>query len=365
MAGAILKYCVQPYFSVMTFTTAEQRPRGSSDITMMGVAALLLHERKRLLAFTAVAIVVSVIAVLLKDRTFTATFSFVPQAPQDQSRAGLASLAGQFGIPLGSIAGGAQQSPQMYADLLRTREVLSPVASDSFLLEDDSTRLALSEILRVRGSSPQIRLARTIVALRSDVVSTSVASRTTGVVTVSVRTVSPTASRDIALRLLDGLNRFNLLTLQTRAREESRFTERSLAAARTTLRTVEDSLQAFLQANRVGAESSPALRFERERLQSSVDLQRQVVGSLAQQYEQSRISEVRDTPVITIVEAPIIPVLPDARGGVAIVMTGAILGLAMGLLYVLGLDALERRRRDGPDPDLESMLSEWSRFRRS
>lgn len=347
----------------MTVTTAGQSSRGSSDITLVGVVALLLRERQRLLAFTTVAIVVSVVAVLLKDRTFTTTFSFVPQAAQDPSRAGLASLAGQFGIPLGSVSGGGQQSPQMYADLLRTREILAPVANDSFFLADNETRLPLSNILGIRRSSPAIRLARTIVALRSEVVSASVATRTTGVVTVSVRTVSPAASRDIALRLLDGLNRFNLLTLQTRAREESRFTERSLAAARTTLRIVEDSLQTFLQANRVGAESSPALRFERERLQSSVDLQRQVVGSLAQQHEQSRINEVRDTPVITVVEAPILPVLPDARGGVATVAMGAMVGLALGLLYVLGRDALERRRVDGSDPDLDSMLSEWSRLR--
>jgi uncharacterized protein involved in exopolysaccharide biosynthesis len=349
----------------MTVTPDGQSSSGSSDITLVGVAALILRERKRLLAFTVFASVFAAIAVFLKDRTYTATFSFVPQAAQEQSRAGLASLAGQFGIPLGFVAGGAQQSPQMYADLLRTRDILAPIASDSFLLEDESTRLPISDILKVKGRSSQIRLARTIDALRSEVVSSSVASRTTGVVTVSVRTVSPIASRDIALRLLDGLNRFNLSTLQTRAREESRFTLRSLAAARSTLRTVEDSLQAFLQANRIGAESSPALRFERERLQSSVDLQRQVVGSLAQQYEQSRINEVRDTPVITVVEAPSVPVLADARGGVAIVVMGAILGLALGLLYVLGLDAVERRRRDGPDPDLESLFSEWSRLRRN
>lgn len=347
----------------MTFTSAQQSSRGSSDITLLGVATLLLRERNRPLAFTAVGFVFSVIATLREDRTFTATFFFVPQAPQTHARAGLAGLAGQFGIPLGSIIDRTQQSPQMYADFLRTLEVLAAIASGSFLLAGSSTLRPLADGLKERGGNSAVRLTRTTNALRSDVVSTGVATRTTGVVTVSVRTVSPVASRDIAQRLLGGLNRFNLLTLQTQAREKRRFTGRSRAAARTTLRTVEDSLQGFLQSNRNGVEPSPGLRFERARLQNSVDLQRQVVGSIAEQRQRDRISEVRDTQVMLVVEAPVVPALPDARGGVAIAIVGAMVGLAIGVLYALGYDALERRRLYGPDPDLESMLSEWSRLR--
>ena len=81
---------------------------------------------------------VALAMVQLKARTFTTSFSFVPQASQDQSRAGLANLAGQLGVSIGAAAGGAQ-SPQLYADLLRTRETLEPIARDSFVLVPGGT----------------------------------------------------------------------------------------------------------------------------------------------------------------------------------------------------------------------------------
>jgi hypothetical protein len=35
---------------------------------------------------------------------------------------------------------------------------------------------------------------------------------------------------------------------------------------------------------------------------------------LAQAYEQSKMDEVRDTPVITIIQPPETPLMPDAKG---------------------------------------------------
>jgi uncharacterized protein involved in exopolysaccharide biosynthesis len=61
-----------------------------------------------------------------------------------------------------------------------------------------------------------------------------------------------------------------------------------------------------------------------------VDIRQAVVIALAQNYEQARIDEVRDIPVITIVEAPAVPALPDPRmlllRGVLALVAGAVLG---------------------------------------
>jgi uncharacterized protein involved in exopolysaccharide biosynthesis len=64
------------------------------------------------------------------------------------------------------------------------------------------------------------------------------------------------------------------------------------------------------------------------------------VSSLAQNYEQARIDEVRDIPVITIVEEPEAPALPDPRmlllRGILALVAGALLGslLAFFLAFV-------------------------------
>src|SRR4051812_41802651 len=91
--------------------------------------AVLVRERRRLAVFVAVGMALGVTLALLRPATYTTTLSFVPQTSSG-SRAGLASLAGQFGISLGAVDA-ESQPPQFYADLLATRGVLGPIALDT------------------------------------------------------------------------------------------------------------------------------------------------------------------------------------------------------------------------------------------
>jgi uncharacterized protein involved in exopolysaccharide biosynthesis len=300
---------------------------------------------------------------LLRATTYTTTFSFLPQATQDQARAGLTGLAGQFGLNLAAL-GGSQPPPKLYADLLLTREVLDPIATDSFPVDADTARrVALAEFLDVGRGSPLLVADKTLRALRRKVISTSVATSTTGMVSVGVRTRSSYVSLAIAKRLLDGLNLFNVVTRQSQAREERRFTEARLAEARAELRAAEDAMQHFLQTNRMT--ESPELTFQRDRLQREVTLRQQLVTGLAQRYEENRIQEVRDTPVITIIESPVLAARPDPRLRLLIVLLGTAAGVLTGILAVLVREwwVLEGTRRS--DPGLALLASEWRRIRRA
>ena len=284
---------------------------------------------------------ISLIIALFRGTFYTASFSFVPQSAQDQSRAsGLASLAGQFGINLGAVSGQGP-SPQLYADLLHTREILSGLAADT-VVDAAGSRVALPAFLGVKSAVWPVRVENTVRVLREKVVGTSVAARTTGMITVTVRTPSAPASLTIARQLLDALNSFNIAKRKSQATEERRFTEARLADAQATLRAGENALQQFLQGNRQYA-GSPELVFQRDRLERAVNLQQQVVTGLAQQYEDARIREVRDTPVFTVLEEPVLPVLPDPRGRATTVILGTILAAIAGVGWVIARTGLERQ----------------------
>jgi uncharacterized protein involved in exopolysaccharide biosynthesis len=331
------------------------------SVSLLWMVAVLVRDRRLLLAGTAAGLVLGLAVALLRPKTYTTTFSFLPQSDQDASRAGLANLAGQFGISLGAV-GGVGQPPQLYADLLVTRAVLAPIATDSVAIGPDSTRrVPLAEFLDVGADAPAVVVEKTLRELRRNVIATALASRT-GMVTTRVRTRSPYVSLHIAERLLEGLNHFNLITRQSQAREERRFTEGRLEEARAELRAAEDALQRFLQVNREFAES-PALTFQRDRLQREVVLRQQVVTSLAQRYEENRIREVRDTPVITIVDTPSLAARPDSRLIALIVLLGAVAGCCVGVLAVISRDALRSDRTSGSDPALALLSSEWKRIR--
>lgn len=335
------------------------------DLSLFGILSTLLRRRVGIAGIFGVTVLVSLAYVLLKPRTYTTLFSFIPQTTQDPTKAGLAGLAGQFGVTLAS--GAAQpQSPQMYADLLQTRQVLGPIATDSFAVAGGgAARVPLAAALDAEDASPGITREKTLRYLRERVLSTSVATRTTGVVTVRVRTRSAVLSEQIATRLLSGLNHYNLVTRQSQAGEERRFIEGRLAAARTSLRTAEGQLEQFLKTNRQYT-NSPELTFAQDRLQRDMLMQQQIVASLAQQYEDARIREVRDIPVVSVIERPIVAAQPDPRGGLLIMLGGAAIGLFLGIAWALLSEELARARVSPESaPELEHLSEEWHRVRRA
>ena len=346
---------------------AERGPRDESDvgpgteaISVLAILAVLLRERRVIFICTGVIVVLALVFALSRQRTYSTNFSFVPQHAQDPSLAGLANLAGQFGVSLGgSSAGGA--SPQLYADLLKTREVLIPIAKDSFVTSARGARVSMAEFFEISGSDSRVVMEKTLRKLRA-IISASVATRTTGMVSVAVSTTSPGVSLEIAQRLMKGVNDFYLGTRRTQASEERRFTEGRLAAARVSLRIAEDALERFLLTNRQFS-SSPQLTFQRDRLQREVSLQQQIVVVLAQGYEEARIREVRDTPVITVIEHPILAAQSDPRGGLVTLIIGTVLGLFVGVMLALLRNVLRRLRATGADPAFADLMHEWQQLR--
>jgi uncharacterized protein involved in exopolysaccharide biosynthesis len=150
-------------------------------------------------------------------------------------------------------------------------------------------------------------------------------------------------SQRIATKLLDVLNAFNLARRQSQARSERQFIEDRLAAARAESRVAENRLQNFLTGNRT-VFNSPVLQFEQQRLQRDVTITQQVLLTLTQSFEQARIEEVRDTPVITIIEPPNLPVDPQPRGLVKGVLAALVAGVVLAALWAVGFEALRRVR---------------------
>lgn len=329
--------------------TGQDSPDNASRIRMRSpmveFLAVIMRRRRLLLWFCAAGFVIGIAIALLSPARYTTSFSFTPQSESDGARSGLASLAGQFGVSLGAGTG-QSAPPQFYADLLVTRELLAPIALDSVPSKSDAHgQVPLSRFLDVDAATAPERQYETIRRLRDDVISTSVAERTTGVVSVNVRTTSAAASLAIAQRLLDGLSQFNLVTRQSQATAERRFIEGRLSAAKVELTDSETQLRRFLETNRAIA-NSPALQFELDRLRRDETMKEDLVRTLTQQYEQARIREVRDTPVITLIDRPTLAARSDPRGRGRIVLGATTIALILALAIVLTEDRLRRELED-------------------
>jgi uncharacterized protein involved in exopolysaccharide biosynthesis len=266
---------------------------------------------------------------LARHRTFTSESSFLPQAQRPPQS--LSGIAAQLGLNLPTADG--SQGPAFYVDLLQSPTILGQIVDGRY----EAPRLSrgpvsLSELYRVREESAALTREKTIERLDKDVGADF--DGLTNVVKLAVRSRDPELSRELNERLLTLVNHFNQETRKSRAAAEREFTERRRAEVRADLRAAEDRLQTFQQRNRDYGQS-PQLTFERERLVREISQQSQLYSSVSQAFEQAKIEEVRDTPVITILETPDLPAEADSRHLVRYIVVGVVLGIVVGVVAAL------------------------------
>ena len=305
------------------------RDRGLSVVT---IANILLRRRRFLAIFAGALAMATFLFHLLQPRQYTVASSFIIRS---NNAGGAAGLAAQLGVEVGGID--VSQSPEFYSTLVRTPDVLARLSDTTFVTSDNAKPRSLAEIWGIKRGDPT-RTTDEVVRRLQAAISSSVGSRL-AVVSTSVTTRDPVLSKGVADAILAQVNRFNLRTLQSRAGAERKFSEARMYEIQGELRVAEDGLQRFLEDNRQQY-LSPALEIEKARRERKVVLLQQTFTTLATAFERARIDEVRDTPLITVIQKPATPIRANSRGTVGTTILALFLGLLFGSLLVLAHEAL-------------------------
>jgi uncharacterized protein involved in exopolysaccharide biosynthesis len=320
-----------------------------ADVSMFELMTPLVTRRK-LIAGTAIGCaLVTLLLLLLQRPTYTAVSTFTPENSSSSgflsNLVGLAGLAGQLGLGSNSAS---SVSPDFFVKVAHSDEVLRAALLQEFT-DPDSTgvKRPLLQLLDVKGASAEERIQRGVRVLRKRTEAT--ADKSTGIVTLEVQLHSADLAADVAKYMVQLLNRFNLESRQSQSREQRRFSGERLAVAEQELRTAERAQLAFLQRNRQYLDS-PLLAFEYSRLNREVQLRQEVYQTLTKAHEEARIAEVRDTPVLTVIDSAVAPVKPSGPRRVLGTIVALIFGGALGVLLAYLATARERARRS-PTPD--------------
>ncbi len=321
----------------------------TEDISVLRIANALLRHARATIGLPVVVVVLVILFTILLPRSYTSSATLMPQS-EESALSQFASFAADLGVPLSTTS--SAQSPQFYESLLRTRGLLEAAVAAEYVFAtgDDSDaeprRGTLMELYGMNDPDPRKRVADATDQLDEDL--STQADGNIGTLNLAVRTRWPVLSRAVAERLLELVDEFDAETRQTRAAAEKVFVGTRLESARAELLVMEDSLQSFLETNR-RYQSSPELKFEFDRLQRRVALRQQVVSSLAIAYEEARVEEVRDTPVLTVVDPPRRPVEPDSRGIVLKALIAFILAFIAGSAWALGSEFARSARLQDPE----------------
>jgi len=131
------------------------------------------------------------------------------------------------------------------------------------------------------------------------------------------------------------VNEFNLRRRQTQAGAEREFDLRRTRAALDSLHAAEGALADFRGGN-IDFSRSPRLGARETELERRVALAQQIYTTVAQRYEMASIEAVRNTPVVTVLDAPEGLVEARPRHTAAIALGAFLVGLVGATGVALG-----------------------------
>ena len=286
------------------------------------LAWLVMEGRAGLLFALTGALVGAVVAFSLPKR-FTSNVQFMARGSSSTILpAALQGLAATIGLDRGT-----DFSPKFYTDLMVSRPILLSALRDSFTVIEDGapvqrTYLAIEKIRTADSALAEEAALKRLagrVSARSDV--------RTNIITVSVTARYPQLSHDILSRLLLALDSMNVSFRREQSRDIRLFFENRVTEMRSQLADAENAHRRFLERNRAIA-GSPLLQLEARRLEREVDLKNAVYQTVVQQFEQARIQEARNVPILTVLSPPTLPARKSGPSKRGVVVLGALLGFA-------------------------------------
>ncbi len=320
------------------------------QLSVIRLMNVLLSRRRVIVTTAVVALSATLIVAVVAPRSYSSTVSFLPQ---DRSP----SLADLTGVvpPAGLVLPGfSDQSSAFYADLLQSEELLRRAVLADYDVVDDVTgggaRLGgartLVEIFEIASDDPEAGVERAVQRLRKAISTRT--NRETGVIRYTVTTRSPELSRQIADLLMRLINEFDLERRRAQASAERRFLAARLDSVRADARSAENRLAGFLERNR-NFRNSPQLVFDHDRLQRDVAFHHQLLTSLAEAFERARIMEVRNTPVLTVMDHARARRLPDPRHLPMKGALAALAGIVIGIGTALWMEFVARSKVVEPE----------------
>jgi uncharacterized protein involved in exopolysaccharide biosynthesis len=324
--------------------TTPPSPAEGTEPHLFDLVAIAARRWRWTVALPTVVLTAAVGFALVIPSRYTARTTVIAESRTPKGLpAGLAGLAGTLGLNLDL---GQAQSPKLYAEVAKSRGLVTALLRDSFPDRDASDRpTPLIELLGIRGRSSADSVARGVKWLTPRI--DAQVEQQTSIVAISVTLRDPGLAAAVTSRIVDHLNRFNTEQRQSQARERRRFVEGRVEAAQGSLADAEGALRAFYERNR-NWQQSYGLTFEEGRLRRDVDTRQEVILTLTREYETARIEEVNDTPVLTVIDPAVAPrdrSFPRLGlfGGVALVA-----GLLFGVVGALLAETLDRARQGDP-----------------
>jgi uncharacterized protein involved in exopolysaccharide biosynthesis len=271
--------------------------RKEYSVDLMEIATTLWRSRKLIGYIVGIVTALGIVIGLLLPASFKSTAVLLPETDKSKlgSLGGLSDLASLAGVSTGEGS-----LVRLYPTIIKSESVLRNVVYARYRSEAFRDSVTLIQFWRIEGKNPDVVYETALRSLR-DLLDVSMDSRT-NVVSISIETTEPQLSADIVNKVTVELDKFIRIKRTTSATEQRKWIEARLLEAKGDLEKSENLLKEFRENNR-RVSDSPRLLLEQERLTRDVQINATVYTELKRQYEIVKIEEIKNIPIINVMDA--------------------------------------------------------------
>ena len=306
---------------------------------LLNLLQSLVKRRKWIYLFVGVTVLTTVIFCLFLPNRYTAKAVILPSGGTADELGGLKQFAGLAGdFSFGSAGLNSENSSYLYPEILRSRLVSEAVINKVYQYPQGGKKRSqnLFDYFKAKKMDNAVQaLAQTT---DFDL------NRRTGVITISATTTNRYLSAAIANEYINQLEKYNLATRKSKAKENEKFISQRLEEVKEELKQAEDNLENFQLRNRnFNTASSPELAMEMARLKREVEIKSKVFLTLTQQYELARVEAKKDVPIVQVLDYAKAPEGKSGRNRKFLILISFLLSSFMGIAIVLSLEAAKTK----------------------
>lgn len=208
--------------------------KDNDTIDLRKLFSLMLEKKKIVIAIIVICTIIATIVAFVLPKSYQST-TLVRVKSGSSSMSGYAAMAAGFGIDIG---GSSSASPESYIELMKSREVLSPIIEKVDLTDDEREKLKMEDFIK-----EYLEFTNT---------------KNTDLITIAAYGKTPEEAQMISQGVAD-----NFLALMTKLNKEDnsttlKFLDERIKIAKEEMETAENKLAAYQQEHKIYAPDEQA-----------------------------------------------------------------------------------------------------------
>lgn len=285
-------------------------------------------RRKQILVFVALtSFFAAGISLLIPDK-YTAELTILPELEKNKLMgfSGISDLAGLTGINVGDAP-----VAKLYPMIIKSARILKEVIYKKYKTSSNSDSVSLIQFWNIEKGSEAEKFERALKQLQT-AMEVEFDNRL-GTLRLKVVMEDPKLAADVANSITTELDLYTRVKRRTSVTAQREFIEQRLADVSQSLRMAEDSIKIFREKNRRIIDS-PQLLIEQGRLERAVQINSTVFIELKKQIEIAKIEEIKNIPIINILDAARVPVQKTSPYRRSIVVIAFFLSFVIAVIVV-------------------------------